>query len=131
MSLSKDDLKAIRELFLEAFDAVAMPQFEAIHKKLNEHDEKFDRVEAHLTEHDKQLAVIEAHLTEHDRTLTVIRRDVAGIDGRLQAVEADVKELYRIAKNRGSRLSKLKPEERVRQLYADVQALARQLNVEL
>jgi hypothetical protein len=125
MSLSKEDLHSIRDLFLEAFEAVAAPRFDEIDKHLAEHDKHFERIDKHLTEHDRRF-------DEIDRRLGNIETRLTSLEGCVEALENDVKDIYGMVPNRLQlQDGKLSPEQRLRQLYTGMQVLARELKVEL
>ena len=125
MSLSKEDLHGIRDLFLEAFESVAAPRFDEIDEHLAEHDKHFERIENHLAKHDRRF-------DEIDRRLDNIEIRLTNLEGRVEALENDVKDIYGMVPDRPPlHGGKLSPEQRLRQLYTDMQVLARELKVKL
>jgi chromosome segregation ATPase len=130
MSLSKEDLADIRTLIvegtMEALNAVVIPRLDEHDKRFEAIDKRFDQIEAHLAEHDRRFDAL-------DRRLDNIEHRLTKLEGRVEALENDVKELYDLvpAWARDSDNANLSPEERLRQLYGSVQALAHELNIEL
>jgi hypothetical protein len=135
MSLTKPDLTQIRTVFNEAFEALAVPSFDAI-------EELLDRVEKTQSEHSKTLhghsVMLRGHSTtlrEHGEQLRKLQDIATNIEGRLTALEADVKELYlMLAKHPNGlpdNLSKKDAEQKVVAMYQDILVIAKQLGVRL
>ena len=149
MSLTKQDLSQIRTVFNEAFEALAVPRFDAIEERLDRIENRVDHVEkvqdehsetlrehsVMLQEHGKTLREHSAMLREHSEQLNNLQQTATNIEGRLTALEADVKELYRMLAKRQNGLpddlSKKDTEQKVIAMYQDVLAIAKQLGVRL
>lgn len=122
MSLTKDDLTQIRFVINDAFETLAIPRFEAIESKLDEHS-------AILNEH-------ASLLKDHSNQLRGLHEKVDNIEGRLKAIEADIKELYHLVGQTSStasakKFAKLNTEQKMLSMYNDFQALAKQLGIKL
>ena len=129
MSLSKEDLADIRKLIvegtMEALNAIVIP-------RLDEHDQQFEAIDKRFDAIDKRFDEHDRRFDEIDRRLGNIETRLASLEGRVEALESDVKELYGMIPDWNlSSGSELPPEQRLRQLYAAVQTLARELKVEL
>lgn len=135
MSLSKEDLADIRTLIvegtMEAINAVVTPRFDRIEARLDEHNNGFEEIDKRFDQIDKRFDQVDHHLAEHDRRFDQIDQRLDKLEGRVEALENDVKELYEMVPSKTQSRRGLTPEQRLRELYAGLQTLARELNIEL
>jgi chromosome segregation ATPase len=136
MSLSKDDFTQIRQLIvegtMEALNVAVNPRLDRIEARLDEHDKHFEQIEAHLIEHDKRFDEHDRRFDEISHRLGNIESRLTSLEDRVEALENDIKELYKMTPAWDlSSDTRLSPEQRLRQLHAGMQALARELKVEL
>ena len=94
------ELRRLREDFSKRFEAIERKllehdrRFEAIEKilleygrKLESHDKRFEAIERKLLEHDKRFEAIERKLLEHDKRFEAIERKLLEHDKRFEAIE--------------------------------------------
>lgn len=127
MSLSKQDLSDIRDVVLDALDVAVNPRLDSLESKVDSLENRMDSMEG-------RMAAQESAQHETNRRLGAIESQLDSMDGRLEALEADVKELYAMVGGHatgGKSFGRQTPERKLRLLYAEVTALARELHVEL
>lgn len=122
MSLTKQDLTDIRGVILDALDVAVNPRLDGIEEEMNQ-----------------QKIVLDEHTrfhNDHTNRMRLLNDKVDGVDNKLLGIEADVKELYEITKKHTKFLNdknfdKLSQADKLRQLHAEILALADQLKIEL
>ena len=89
-------------------------RFEAIEHKLLEHDKRFEEmnkrfeaIERKLLEHDKRFEAIERKLLEHDKRFEAIERKLLEYDKRFEAIEKRLEEHSKILQEHSKRLEEL------------------------
>jgi hypothetical protein len=131
MSLTKDDLVAIRDVINEAFDDLFEPRFDDHDTRLGAHSLKTQAVKNELSDMN---AKVDAGLFAVNQS---IEKSTTHLDGRIDALEADVKELYKMISKielgavSDKRFAKLSLEKKFLLLYEEFQAAAKEANITL
>jgi chromosome segregation ATPase len=84
-----EEIRRLRREFnsmLKAFNK----RFEALERKLSEHDKRFEAIEKKLLEHDRRFEAIERKLLEHDKRFEAIERKLLEHDKRLARIELEL-----------------------------------------
>lgn len=120
MSLTKQDLKDIRNVVLEALEVAVIPRLDAL--------------EAEVAALKSEVASFKA---ETSRRLDALEAQMKNTNGRLTALENDVKELYHMIDKKPSfgfgskEYQKLPSEDKIHILDHEVGALAKDMGVTL
>ena len=141
MALDTKDLELIRDVIVDGVDAVTGPRFDAIEKRLDEHDKRFDVIEGHLDEHDKRFDTYGRRLESLEREMrenfAEVRSLLERLEGKVAALEADVKDIFamlsRMQNSTGGNRSfqKLNLEDKLLKLNAELLAAAKQAGITL
>ena len=120
MSLTKQDLKDIRIVVLDAIDFAVTPRLETLEAKVSNLESEF-----------------RSFKSEVNARLYNIESQLDTVDGRLKAVEADVKELYLLASKKLSfdfgskKYQKLPNHKKIQILDREISLVAKDLGIAL
>ena len=138
MSLTEDDVKTMRQVFAEGFEALVLPRFDDVDRQFGEVKTRLDSVESRLDGVESRLYKVETHVSslesEMHRGFGEVHRRLDNLDGRMEAVENDIKDIYEMLAEvqRGSKqLSHLSLEKKIRFAHAQVLAVAKEAGISL
>lgn len=78
MTLTKEDLKAIKELFAPRFDAIDA-RFDGVDDRFDAIDARFDGVDSRLDKHDAKFVSIGDRFDSIDKQLLAMRQDISDL----------------------------------------------------
>lgn len=137
MSLTDEDLSQVRDIIVGAIEALVLPRFDEHDKRFDEHDKRFEALEKDVRTLTTDMREVKEDVRVLKTDMREVKDSLGRLEGRVEALEADVKELYRMVatlserKLPDERFTKLPVEQKVIQLYQDLQALAKQAGVTL
>jgi len=137
MSLDRTDITTIREIVLEALEAVVTPRFDDQDRRFERQDKRFERQDERFDRLEADIAEIKTDVRSLKHDMHEVKSSLSGLDGRVEALEADVKEPYAMMAAMqkqtvlGKRSAKLSFERKVLQTYEDVLLLAKEAGITL
>jgi chromosome segregation ATPase len=143
MSLTGEDLSQVRDVVVEAIQAVVVPRFDALETDIAE-------IKADVAVLKEDVAVLKADVAVLKREMREVKDDVRTLksdvreakdsldrlDGRVEALQADVKELYAMIKQQkptytDKYFDKLSIEQKILQTYTNLKTIAIEAGVTL
>ena len=94
MSLTTNDLAAIRDVMLEVLDYAVMPRLDAIEQRLDKLELRVGRLELRMDQLEQRMVKVERVNYETLRRITGIEQRMDIYEGRLRAAENDILALY-------------------------------------
>lgn len=122
MSLTEEDLSQVRDVVVSAIQELVLPRFD-------EHDKRFNAIERDIRELKEDVRVLKSGMRE-------VKEHLGRLDGRIESLEADIKELYAMAKAQkptysDSKFARLSAEQKVLRMYENVKLLAQEMGITL
>jgi chromosome segregation ATPase len=129
MSLTDEDLSQVRDVMVEAIQAVAVPRFDALETDIAE-------IKTDVAALKEDVAVLKEDVAVLRREMHEVKGSLGRIDGRVEALEADIKELYAMVKRQqptyvDKQFDKLSVEQKILQTYANLKTIAIEAGVTL
>lgn len=151
MSLTEEDLTQVRDIVIEAIQAVVVPRFDelktdiaGIKGDIRVLKEDVAALKEDVAALKEDVRILKSEMREVKEDVRILKSDMrevkdslSRLEGRLDALEADVKELYKMiaaAGRQGSgdkKLARLSIEQKVLKMYEDFQLLAKEAGVTL
>ena len=115
MSLSKEDLGDVRDIVIDALEALVLPRFDSLEHRMDRLEGRMDglenrmgnlevrmdglegrmgNIEGRMGSIEGRIGNLEVGQHEQTRQIRALSGNINNIDGRLEALEADIKELY-------------------------------------
>lgn len=129
MSLTDDDITQVRDVVIDAIQAVVMPHFERLETDVAEVKEEVAALKTEMRE------VKEDVRTLKHETLDV-KDSLGRLEGRVEAMEADIKELYAMVAAQepvyaDKKSPNLSVEQKMLRMYEEIMLLAQETGVTL
>ena len=134
MSLTTTDIGLVRDVVIEALEAIVLPRFD-------EHDERFDRLESRMDSMESRMDSMESQMVSLEGRVGSLEQAVAAntsairrLEDRIETLENDVKEIYSMladVQNGGKKFSRLTLEQKLRLTHRQVLAMAKEAGVTL
>jgi archaellum component FlaC len=113
MSLTKDDIAAIRTVFNDGFEELVAPRFDGVEQRLDGVEQRLDGVEQRLDGVEQRLNGVEQRLGHVESNVKELQTDSVAVINRLRpiddkideltakvdAYQSDVKEIYNMIAN--------------------------------
>ena len=108
MSLSKEDLSDVRDIVIDALEALVLPRFDNLEHRMDRLEGRMDGLENRMGNLEGRMDGLEGRMGsiegrmgnlevgqhEQTRQIRALSDNINNIDRRLKALEADIKELY-------------------------------------
>jgi chromosome segregation ATPase len=129
MSLTNEDLSQVRDVMVEAIQAVVVPRFDALATDIAE-------IKADVAVLKEDVAVLKEDAAVLKHEIREVKDSLGRLDGRIEALEADIKELYAMVKQQkptyeDKQFDKLSVEQKILQTYANLKTIAIEAGVTL
>lgn len=142
MSLTKDDLTAIRGIIVDAFEQLSVPRFDALEERMDRMETKMDGMEKRMDRMDGRMGSMEGHMAAQESTQRETNRRLDKIEAKLETIEDeietlknDVMALYELVGKSAPTLDETfdisTNEQKLRTLHTYITRLAKQLNIQL